>query len=336
MLYVGMWGFIAVFAAVGVRASQQLAGLRQELAAARRLAAYRLEARLGVGGMNEVWLARHERNGRAVALKILKRMPSEVLRQRFEREGATLRALRSPHTVRVLDVGSSDDGVMFIVMEAIEGVDLECLVRQQGPLSLSRALRLARHVCASLSEAHAAGIVHRDIKPSNLMVSRHDGRDHLCVIDFGIAHVDNPDETLLTNARSVIGTPQYMAPEAFDHAPATAALDIYGLGATISFMVTGYRPFEGLMGAELVHAVRNEAPDVALLAQRSPALCDLVLRCLAKDPTQRPHSIAELDTALAALETADRTTLDDSFEHCATMREVTRAPLRDTPLATTT
>ncbi len=236
-----------------------------------------------------------------MALKILQRMPSEVARRRFEREAAALRSLRSPHTVRVSDVGSSDDGVMFIAMEALDGVDLERLVRREGPLPLGRAVALVRQACASLDEAHRAGVVHRDVKPSNLMVSPRDGADHLTVIDFGIAHVDAPDATALTVGCAFVGTPHYMAPEAFSSAEPAPAVDVYGLGATLRFLLTARRPFHDLTGLALMNAVLHDPPAVAAVPGAPAALDALLARCLAKDPAARPPSVAALDEALAAI-----------------------------------
>lgn len=305
-LYAAQWFFVLGIFAVGLRTATQVAALRRELAAARKLANYRLKVRLGAGGMNEVWLAWDERASRDVALKVLQRAPSEEVRRRFEREAASTRALASPHTVRVLDFGASDDGVMFLAMERLDGVDLHHLVRAHGPLPAGRAVALARQACHSLREAHALSIVHRDVKPSNLFLTRDEALgDHLKVLDFGVAHRGDVDETRLTGVGLPVGTPHYMAPEAFRAEAPDPSVDVYGLGATLYYLVTGTRPFDGATAWGLAEAVLYappERPSARTARPIPPGLDALILACLAKSPDERPPSIEALDAALAALE----------------------------------
>ena len=301
--YFGQWLFLALLFVAGMHAAFEIAALRRQLREARKLAGYRLKLRLGAGGMNEVWLAWDEARRCDVALKILHDPPSEAVAQRFEREAEALRALSSPHTVRVLDYGASDDGVHFLAMERLVGIDLERLVRESGPMPPARAVHLARQACSSLGEAHRAGIVHRDVKPSNLFLSAADHGDHLTVIDFGIARRVDAPEARLTNLGDAIGTPHFIAPECLLGDDSDARGDLYGLGATLFFLLTGTRPFEGLSGLALVGAVSAGRPDAA--SSRAPgvsaALDAVVLRCLAAAPADRFADMAALDAALAAL-----------------------------------
>ena len=215
--------------------------------------------------------------------------------RRFEREAEALRALSSPHTVRVVDYGASDDGVHFLAMER--------LVRETGPMPPPRAVHLARQACSSLGEAHRGGIVHRDVKPSNLFLSTTDTGDHLTVIDFGIARRVDVPEARLTNLGDAIGTPHFIAPESLLGDDSDARGDVYGLGATLFFVLTGTRPFEGLTGLALLGAISGSTPDAP--SSRAPgvsaALDAIVLRCLAAVPADRFADMAALDAALAAL-----------------------------------
>lgn len=305
-LYLGQWLFLALTYVAGMEATREIAALRRELREARRLAGYRLQARLGAGGMNEVWLAWDDAHERDVALKILHDRPSEAVARRFEREAEALRALSSPHTVRVLDFGASDDGVRFLAMERLVGIDLERLVREGGPMPPARAVHLARQACSSLGEAHRAGIVHRDVKPSNLFLSMGERGDHLTVIDFGIARRVDAPEPRLTAIGDAIGTPHFIAPESLLGDDSDARGDLYGLGATLYFLLTGTRPFEGLTGLALVGAVSGSTPDPpsSRAPAVSPALDAVVLRCLASAPADRFPDMAALDAALAALDLA--------------------------------
>ncbi|MDB4928369.1 MAG: hypothetical protein JWM10_853 [Myxococcaceae bacterium] len=303
-LYFGQWLFLGFIYAAGMQAALEIGALRRQLREARKLAGYRLKVRLGSGGMNEVWLAWDEARHRDVALKVLHDPPSEDVSMRFEREAEALRTLSSPHTVRVLDYGLSDDGVRFLAMESLVGVDLERLVRDCGPMPPPRAVHLARQACASLGEAHRAGIVHRDVKPSNLFLSEDENGDHLTVIDFGIARRVDVQEARLTALGDAIGTPHFIAPESLLGGDSDARGDLYGLGATLYFLLTGTRPFEGLTGLALVGAVSGATPDPP--STRAPAvsraLDAVVLRCLAAAPDDRLATMVDLDAALAALE----------------------------------
>lgn len=302
-LYFGQWIFLTLIFLAGMKAAWETAALRRQLREARKLAGYRMQLRLGAGGMNEVWLAWDEMHQRDVAMKILHDPPSEAIAQRFEREAEALRALSSPHTVRVLDFGVSDDGVRYLAMERLVGIDLEHLVRSSGPMPPARAVHLARQACSSLGEAHRAGIVHRDVKPSNLFLSQREHGDHLTVIDFGIARRVDIPESRLTDVGDAIGTPHFIAPESLLGENSDARGDIYGLGATLYYLLTGTRPFEGLTGLALVGAVHSATPDSP--SSRAPrvdqSLDAIVLRCLAATPNDRFADMAALDAALAAL-----------------------------------
>src|SRR5205807_9068569 len=146
-----------------------------------------------------------------------------------------------PNTIRVIEYGASDDGVCFMAMELLDGVDLDKLVTRRGPLPAARAIHFALQACGSLAEAHAAGIVHRDIKPANLFVTRVGGEESfLKLLDFGVAHVMEADRSVtMTEMGMVVGTPAYMAPEACGGERADARSDLYSLGAVLYFMLTG-------------------------------------------------------------------------------------------------
>lgn len=308
IFHLGHWALLATVALGSVLFGQRIAQLQRELRAARQLASYRLQARIGVGGMNEVWLAWDERAKRNVALKILHRDPSSDAARRFQREAEALKALDHEHTVKVLDAGASDDGVMYIALEHLDGSDLEQLVATHGPLHPARAVMLMRQACASLRDAHARGIIHRDIKPSNLFLTRRaQGGDHLKVLDFGIARRLEHDEARLTLDGDAVGTPHFMAPETFLGAEPSPRVDVYGLGATLYFLLTGARPFEGKSGVALATAVAS-AP-VIPPSERAPgrvpqALDALVMRALSRDLAERYASVDAFDEALAGMQSA--------------------------------
>lgn len=279
---------------------------RVQLRKARRLGRYRLEARIGEGGMNEVWLAWDESLQRNVALKILRSGEGTSPRvvTRFEREALAMSRLQSPNTVRVFDFGASDDGYSYIAMEYLAGADLQQLVRECGPVVPQRAVSFLLQACRSLEEAHAAGIIHRDVKPANLFAARFgDEHDLLKVLDFGIARlVAGPSDATAT--QSVRGTPAYMAPECWSGGDADARSDVYALGATLYYLLTGRPPFAGNDAALLVRAHLLEAPELPSKAGRAnwpPELDQVVMRCLEKAPEDRYDSARALEEALLAV-----------------------------------
>jgi serine/threonine-protein kinase len=279
---------------------------RRQVFHARRLGRYRLRARIGGGGMGEVWLAWDGSLKREVALKILASdaamKPESVAR--FEREALAASSLKSPHTIRVFDFGATDDGVWFMAMEHLVGADLATLVAAHGPMPPSRVIHFARQACASLGEAHAAGIVHRDIKPGNLFVTQtDDDPDFVKVFDFGIAKLDDGEDgrDAHTATGFVTGTPAYMSPEVCKGASADARSDVYSMGAVLYFLVTGVPPFlldnaRALMLAHVEEAPVAPSKRVAIAGD----LEQVILRCLAKKPEDRYAGARELDAALAA------------------------------------
>jgi serine/threonine protein kinase len=308
-------GFAVGFAYMGARVVYRLG---REVAAARELGSYRLEERLGQGGMGEVWRARHRMLARPAAIKLIHpslggngqgRVPETVVR-RFEREAQVIASLRSPHTVDLFDFGIADNGSFYYVMELLEGLDTDTLVRKFGPIPAERAIHLLCQVCHSLSEADSCGLVHRDIKPGNIFVCRYgEDRDFIKVLDFGLVKAfDEAGEAApaLTRENVVHGTPAFIAPEqALGRATLDARVDIYATGCVAYWLLTGQLVFTApnSMGL-LLHHVHTPAtpPSAQTELPIPPELDRLVLSCLAKNPDERPQSAKELSHRLAQVE----------------------------------
>jgi serine/threonine-protein kinase len=265
------------------------------------LGKYRIEEIIGVGGMGRVVKASHLYLQQPVAIKIL--LPTLAESQstvaRFLREAQATVKLRSEHIARVMDVGTLPEGVPFMVMEFLEGHDLNQILRHHGPQLPQAVVDLMLQACEGIAEAHALGIVHRDIKPSNFFVThRPDGSNLLKILDFGISKT--PAEiTELTGTQTVVGTPTYMAPEQMKTARETdPRSDIWSMGVVMYQMLAGRPPFEAETYAALVLMVGHEPP-APLHVQLPPGLQDIVLRCLEKDPQNRIQTVGELAKMLA-------------------------------------
>jgi serine/threonine-protein kinase len=242
---------------------------------------------------------------------------SEEAVRRFEREAQVIARLRSPHTVELFDFGVAADGAFYYVMELLDGLDADSLLRRFGPTPPERAIYLLRQVCHSLSEAQSCGLVHRDIKPANIFLCRYgEEYDFVKVLDFGIVReVRDPAATSLVQTRgnAVRGTPAFMAPEQAMGTDLDGRADIYATGCVAYWLLTGQFVFtaETPMGLLLQHAQAPPTPPSARTDLPIPtALDDLVLSCLAKDPAKRPQSARELSLRLAEVPGASAWTQD--------------------------
>jgi serine/threonine-protein kinase len=293
--FAGNYVFVLTSSVIGMITGNLVWSAQQQVYRARRLGRYRLQAPIGKGGMGEVWLAWDPILRRNVALKLLRPGPTagQSALRRFEREAYATSRLQGPHTVRIFDFGASDDGIYYIAMEYLTGSNLADHIEESGPLAPGAAVALAIQACVSLEEAHAAGIIHRDIKPENLVLDRsRTGRGLLKLLDFGIARLRAPEtgEPRLTGTGNVAGTPAYMAPELWGGAPADERSDIYALGVTLFFVLTGGIP-------PVLWSEGNAGPGAAM-----PAPLRAVLRrCLARRPDDRYQSARELRLALEAI-----------------------------------
>jgi serine/threonine protein kinase len=315
---------------VGARVVYQLGS---EVKRARELGSYRLEEKLGEGGMGEVWRARHRMLARPAAIKLIRPSvagdaPAGISKEavrRFEREAQVIARLRSPHTVELFDFGMAADGAFYYVMELLDGLDADSLLRRFGPIPPERAIYLLRQVCHSLSEAQSCGLVHRDIKPANIFLCRYgEEYDFVKVLDFGIVGAvrDAADPSLVhTRENAVRGTPAFIAPEQAMGIDLDGRADIYATGCVAYWLLTGQFVFtaETPMGLLLQHAQTPPTPPSARTdLPIPPALDDLVLSCLAKDPANRPQSARELSLRLAEVEGASAWTQDRAREWWAT------------------
>jgi eukaryotic-like serine/threonine-protein kinase len=305
--------FLMLGAAVTI--SHVMTRLGQQVTREREMGSYRLGELLGRGGMGEVYLATHRMLARPAAIKLIR---PEVLAAgdatlaqtavaRFRREAEAAARLRSPHTVELYDFGVTEDGTFYLVMELLEGQNLERLVRQEGPLDPVRVIQILRQVCESLEEAHSYGLVHRDIKPANIHLGKLGLRgDFAKVLDFGLVRsLDGPSEESLTGAAGMTpGTPAYMAPEMAHDRTVDGRADIYSLGCVAFYLLTGRLVFEGDTPLQtILKHLQQPAEPPSHATERSipPALDELVLACLAKRPEDRPPSSAELSQRLAAV-----------------------------------
>lgn len=320
---------------------------------AREIGSYELMSRLGEGGMGEVWIARHRMLARPAAMKLIRPellgtdwRSRERAIARFKREAKATAALGSTHTVDIYDFGLTEEGAFFYVMELLDGLSLETLVRQFGPLAPARAVHLLRQVCHSLGEAHATGLIHRDVKPANIFACRlGPDRDFVKVLDFGL--VKQVDESKMTQQLSAdhaaAGTPAYMAPEmALGQTDIDGRADLYALGCVAYWLLTGETVFTGEtpMATLIAHVQSTPLPPSQRTEVHIPAALDnLILACLAKDPAFRPQTAEELERRLAASIPAGGWRLDDAREwwlrhHPGTVKtEVEQTPLERVTVA---
>jgi len=323
LLFVLPYGIVVAVTYAAVRIVHQLGVDAQR---ARELGSYRLEAKLGEGGMGEVWRASHHTLARPAAIKLIR--PSALSSEpeqarlaavRFEREAQAIASLQSRHTVELYDFGTAEDGTLYYVMELLDGVDLEELVRRYGPLPPGRVTHILQQACASLGEAHRRGVIHRDIKPANIYLCREAFElDVVKILDFGLvkrfARAAERVPALRTGTEVIAGTPAYMAPEiAMGHDEIDGRADLYGLGCVAYWLLTGQLLFDtdSPVAAIAAHIERRPPPPSARSETPVPAALDqLVMACLEKDPANRPDSADVLTRQLAASGLANEWTQD--------------------------
>jgi serine/threonine-protein kinase len=309
--------------------------LGTEVKKARDLGSYHLEEKLGEGGMGEVWRARHQLLARPAAIKLMRPalweggspgLSGDPAR-RFEREAQVIASLRSPHTVDLFDFGVNDDGSFYYVMELLDGLDTDKLIRRFGPVPAARAIHMLRQVCHSLSEAESHGLVHRDIKPANIFVCRYgEEYDFVKVLDFGIvkASHDAPDVNRgLTAENAVQGTPAFMAPEQIMGGLVDGRADIYATGCVAYWLLTGQLVFVAptSMGLLMHHTQTQPVPPSSRSELPIPSALDqLVLSCLAKDPGARPQSAKELSRRLGEVDGASAWSQEQAKKWWETVR----------------
>jgi eukaryotic-like serine/threonine-protein kinase len=290
---------------VATLTSRVIYGLRQEVREARQLGQYTLEEKIGEGGMGTVYRARHAMLRRPTAVKLLPaaRAGGDRL-ERFEREVQLTSRLTHPNTVAVFDYGRTADGVFYYAMEYLDGLNLDDVVRLDGPLPAGRVAHILRQVAGALVEAHGVGLIHRDIKPANVILLADYGAaaDVAKVVDFGL--VKELDGRADLTRDQIAGTPLYLSPEAI-RAPeqVDARSDLYSLGAVGYFLLTGTPVFPGRNALEICgHHLHTPAssPAERLGEPVSAKLSALLLACLEKDPGKRPASAKELIARLAA------------------------------------
>jgi tRNA A-37 threonylcarbamoyl transferase component Bud32 len=282
----------------------------RQVAAARAVGGYELLEEIGHGGQGEVWKGRHLLLTRAAAVKLIlperlkgSREALDATLARFTHEAQVTSDLRSPHSVQLYDFGTTAENSLYYVMELLDGMNLQHFVYQFGAVEPRRAVHWLRQACHALGEAHACGLIHRDVKPSNLFLCRY-GRDvdWIKVLDFGLAKpaARQPDASL-TSSGVFLGTPEYMAPEQIYGLPIGPATDFYALGCVAYWLLAGVTTFESEVPGEIMrlHA-QAPAPPLSSRAPQPipPRLEALVLRCLAKEPADRPQDADSLSAAL--------------------------------------
>ncbi|MDQ5847125.1 MAG: protein kinase [Acidobacteriota bacterium] len=279
---------------------------------------YRLEERLGIGGMGTVYRARHLLIDRPVAIKVLnpRFVEDEAARTRFRREARAAGRLQHMNAVTVTDFGQSSDGYVYIVMELLEGRTLRDVLAKEAPLDFARSVSLMLQVSAAVAAAHEAGIIHRDLKPANIfIVQRAEVPAVVKVLDFGIAKLaaeslDEDDPKTLTQVGAMIGTPRYMSPEQCDGADLTPAADVYSLGVILYELLTGTVPFSGStpLAIAMKHTSELPRPPHEIVSTIPPPLEQVVLHALEKNPDERPANAAAFGQEL--LTTAERLGLE--------------------------
>jgi serine/threonine-protein kinase len=314
-----LWNYLPnyICALIAVIPSKIMMRIGRHVQRARELGSYRLVHLIGRGGMGEVWHATHRMLARPAAIKLIKpeilgtrnEKETSAVIQRFQREAEAASCLQSPHTIRLYDFGETRAGTFYFVMELLDGLDLETLVRRHGPLPPHRVVYLLRQACESLGEAHDRGLIHRDVKPANIYLCRL-GReyDFVKVLDFGLVKYDH-DESLLETMKGTTdlttGTPAYMAPEMASGDSVDRRADLYALGCVAYWLLTGELVFSAesplKMLIQHIQAV-PVPPGIRSGRPVPPELERLIMRCLEKDPASRPSTADELLADLERVE----------------------------------
>jgi eukaryotic-like serine/threonine-protein kinase len=297
--------------ALATVASKVIYGLQEKAIEARQLGQYTLEAKIGEGGMGEIFRARHAMLRRPTAIKVMTGDGSEAALRRFEKEVQLTARLTHPNTISIYDYGRTPDGRFYYAMELLDGMTLEELVARTGPQPATRVIHILLQVCGALREAHGVGLIHRDIKPANVyLCTRGGARDVVKVLDFGLVREFRSDGSVTgSNLDILVGTPLYLSPEAIlTPAQLDSRADIYALGALAYVLLTGAPPFAGRTLVELcghhLHSVPEPPSTRGVLV--SEDLEQTVLACLAKDPGARPQTARELAERLRASRDAGR------------------------------
>jgi serine/threonine-protein kinase len=308
VLALATWCIVATAATTVV--SRVIYGLVSQVRDAMHLGRYTLGAKIGEGGMGEVYRAEHAMLRRPTAVKLL--LPSKVSAsslERFEREVQLTSRLSHPNTIAIYDYGRTPNGIFYYAMEYLDGLTLESLVASDGMQPPGRVVHILLQTAGALAEAHGVGLIHRDIKPANIMLCERGGMpDVVKVVDFGLVknlEADSAD-VALTNTNALTGTPLYLAPESITRpGEIDARIDIYALGAVGYFLLTGAPPFTGHNVVEIAgHHLHTEPerPSVRLGRPVPPKLDALILSCLAKDPEERPRDAQALLSILLECE----------------------------------
>src|SRR2546421_7876848 len=273
---------------------------------------YRVEKLIKRGGMGAIYQGKHVLIDKTVAIKVLRpalAVDDDVV-ARFSREAKAASRISHPHAVSVTDFGESENGIVFLVMEYLEGRTLKEIIRSEGPMALDRVVEIVRQVAGALDAAHEQGVVHRDLKSDNIMLSQTNGSDWAKVLDFGIAKIQQAEggrDVDITAANLVIGTPQYMSPEQCSQSgPIDARSDIYSLGIIIYEMLAGRVPFTGESPTMIMMKQVQDPPPSILEARPEvgTGVAQVIAKALAKQPADRFQTAGELSDALADATTA--------------------------------
>lgn len=265
---------------------------------------YRLDSRLGQGGMGAIYRATHLMLGKQVAVKLIKPelVTSPDIVVRFQREARAASNLNHPNIAAAYDLGQTQDGTLYIAMELVNGPSLKDEIRATGPIAVDRIVRILRHVGSALALAHRHGIIHRDLKPHNIMLATDNGLEVAKLLDFGIAKTFDDASTQLTATGFLLGTPQYMSPEQAAGRTIDGRSDLYSLGIILYEMLVGEVPFTDPSTpavlvkhlSELPKPPSIRRPDIGV----SPELEGIALRLLAKDPDDRFQTADDFIAAL--------------------------------------
>lgn len=317
-------GFSTVAATWGV---YTIGSLRSEAYSAKQFGQYRLSLKLGTGGMGEVYVAEHLLLKRPCAIKVIKPHQSSdpKMLERFEREVRSTAKLTHWNTVAIYDYGRAEDGTFFYVMEYLPGLNLSQIVKMFGPLPAGRVIHLLVQICDALAEAHHHGMVHRDLKPANIFASKRGSKyDVAKLLDFGLVRRTVRREGQAASPSAAVGSPLYMSPEQAIGRPMDHRSDIYSLGVTAYFLLTGQPPFRFPEPMKVLRAhAKKTPPSFESMGVDVPSdLAQVIMKCLSKSPDDRYPDVESLRQALLHCSAAT----DWTWLHAAQWWKLHRCP----------